>query len=346
MNENLINPASISAEASRLTAELSVNNGPDPGVDFNKYLIDLSKQVPEPIALVSVGNDPLFTRGNISCITGKAKSRKSTLTALFASQFLESDNAGSVVIFDTEQNLYYVHKTARRIHQLMKWDEHQNHDDLRVFFLREATTEMRLEIFKQVIERYRPALIFLDGVRDILKSINNEEECSAIINILLNLSSATDCHICAILHENPSSDKERGWIGTEIVNKSETVVSVAPDGDYTSVVSPKFCKGKPFEKFYIRTDANGMPEYCDPEVQPKNTEKLNSLFSEVLPYGITLSFAELRSKVMEKCNVKERSAEYKITAATKQAVIVKNNAGLYYCVNTNNEIVTQNELPF
>jgi len=337
-------PSQITPEAIKADAT-SLQN--PPSIDFDKYLIDLSDEVPEPIPLVSISGDPLFTRGNISCITGKAKSRKSSLTALFASQFLNADEDGNVVIFDTEQNLYYVHKTARRIHRLMEWDEKQNDDRLRVFFLREETTEMRLEVFKEVILRLRPALVFLDGVRDILKSINNEEECSAIINILLNLSSATDCHICAIIHENPSSDKERGWIGTEIVNKSETVVSVAPDGDNISVVSPKFCKGKPFEKFYIRTDANGLPEYCDPKVKPKNTKKLTSLFSEILPTGVTLSYGDLRSKIMDKRKIVDKSAEKNIQNAIEQSIIIKNNVGLYYSAEINKNLSIDDEsLPF
>jgi hypothetical protein len=39
-----------------------------PQIDFDKFRIDLSEEIKEPIPLISMGDKPLFRRGGISCI--------------------------------------------------------------------------------------------------------------------------------------------------------------------------------------------------------------------------------------------------------------------------------------
>ena len=315
-----------------------------PEFDFDKFLIDLSKEINEPQPLISLADKPLFTRGNISSISGKAKSRKTFLIGLFASDYF-SNGGGSVMIFDTEQAMYHVQKSTKRIHRLLEWDENQNDNRLRVFYLREQCTEKRVVFVTRAITHFRPDLVFIDGVRDLLSDFNSIAESSQIVNLLMRLSSENNCHICAVLHENKADNNLRGHAGTELQNKSETVISVEADGSISEVI-PKYCRNIPFEKFHFRINESGLPEYCDPEVKPKNAEKLVSLFSEILPEGVTMSYAELRSLVMGKCDVKDKTAEKKIKEASEQSVIVKNKAGMYYCVDINRNTVTEHELPF
>jgi len=265
---------------------------------------------------------------------------------LLTAQFLEFDDKASVLVFDTEQSKFHAQKAIKRIHRLLEWEETKNNKRLRVFRLRELTTDQRLEFVKSAIEYYRPDLVFLDGVRDTIHDFNSIAESSEVINLLMKLSSETNSHICCILHENKSDNNLRGHAGTELQNKSETVISVDRTDDFTSEVTPKFCRNIAFEKFYFKISENGLPEYCEPEVKPKNTDKLKMIFEDILPKDITYNYAELRSKVMEKCDIKERSAEYKIKQALEQSIITKNSAGLYYSTDLNNVNATENELPF
>lgn len=54
-----------------------------------------------------------------------------------------------------------------------------------------------------------------------------------------------------VLHENPSNDKSRGHIGTELTNKAETVLQVAidPKNPKVSIVRPAECRNIEFEEF-------------------------------------------------------------------------------------------------
>jgi hypothetical protein len=332
--KSLITPDSIKAEAERLAAQT--------GIPEN-YLINLAEEIPEPEPVVKFSDTPVFTRGNISCISGKAKSRKSFLVGLLSANTIECDAESMVMIFDTEMSKYHTAKNAKRIHRLLEWNERENNDRLRVYSLRELSTMERRECVNAMIEKHRPDLAFIDGIRDLANDFNNIAESSDLVNLLMRLSSQINCHICVVLHENKASDTLRGHLGTEVVNKSETVITVKCDDGNISEVSPAYCRNLPFDKFYFRVNESGLPEHCNPEKKPKSTDKLSSLFSELLPATVTLAYADLRAKLMETAKVKERGAEYKIKQAIDSGIIIKNESGMYHLPI---QEAQQNELPF
>jgi len=162
----------------------------------------------------------------------------------------------------------------------------------------------------------------------LIYNFNDITESSNIVNMLMKLSSETNCHICAVLHENKGDDSLRGHTGTELQNKAETVISVKAN-DNVSIVSPKFCRNMPFEKFNFRINADGLPEYCEPEIMPKWKSELKVLFDEILPTGVTLSYTELKKKAMEK-GLNEKTMERKIKEATEQSIIIKDETTKKY----------------
>lgn len=72
-------------------------------------------------------------------------------------------------------------------------------------------------------------MVFLDGVRDIMHNFNDIRESSTIADLLMRLSSVYSCHICCVLYENKSDANAHGHAGTELQNKSETVIYVSKD---------------------------------------------------------------------------------------------------------------------
>jgi len=313
------------------------------GIDFDKYLIDLTEDVPEPPPLVSISEIPIFTRGNVSSITGKAKSRKTFLNTLLSQRFLSMNDKCKIIIFDTEMAKFHTQKTVRRIHRLMDWDERTNeYDRLKVFHLRELSTKERLEFIQKAIPLFTPDLVFIDGVKDICSDFNNLSESGDLVNILMRLSSVHNCHICSIIHLNKVDNNARGHLGTELMNKSETVINVTADGD-TSSASPEYCRNLPFEKFWFRINENGLPEYCNPELKPKSNDKLKKLFEEVFEKDGCLSYSDLVSMIMDKIKISESTAKRRIKIAIDESIIIKNSEGDYYFVSYSN---TDNELPF
>lgn len=316
-----------------------------PSIDFAKYLINLEEPLQEIVPLYSRNGAPIFTRGNLSVITGKAKSRKSFLISYLAAQMLDSDNALTVLLLDTEQNRNYVVKTAKRIHRLLEWDECKNNGRLKVFTMREASTQERNEFVFAVIEKIKPDFVFIDGVRDLEADFNNLTESSELVGKLMKYSSQYNCHICSVLHENPMSDKVRGHLGSEIVNKVETAIRVVADKNI-STVSGAYTKYIPFDDFYFSINESGLPEECQLEEKQKNSDRLKSLFDELLPVSCSLTYSDLRDKIISTSGKSKQTAERYIKDSTEDGIIAKNAVGLYYSVFNNLNTPQNESLPF
>ena len=139
-----------------------------------------------------------------------------------------------------------------------------------------------------------------------------------------------DCHICSILHENNTDGKLRGWVGTEIANKSETVLTVTKIDDKISTVEPKYTRDIPFDTFTFRINDDELPEYCDAPVNTAKSDKMREVFDEILTDGMTLSYGDLRSKIMEYEGIALSTAKRRIDAAVDSGIIIRGQGGYYF----------------
>lgn len=312
-------------------------------IDLTSLLVDLSQAPKEPEPIMTVGDELLFTEGNISTIGGVQKSRKTFLISLLISQFLE-ENEATVLLIDTEQSLFHVHRVTKRIHRLLGWQTDLCNSKLKVLALRELSVKERINTLEQSIAVWQPKLVFVDGIRDLVKDFNSPEESSDMVNLLMKLSSKYDCHICSVLHENKIGGQLRGHLGTELLNKSETVIGVKTEDNITTV-SPLATRNKPFETFYFTVNDIGLPELCKPIEKPKSSNKLKALFEEALPAAVSLSYSDLRTKVMNMTGKTQRTVEKQIKAALDESILTKTDTGLYYC-NSTNPPTEDEPLPF
>lgn len=253
--------------------------------ELEKYLVRATDEIPPPPIALKI-NDTIFgTLGNISMITGKAKSRKSfyltILTACFVSdepiyQNFENklpEGKKNILFFDTEQSKYHISLSLKRICQL---SGNSNPKNLKVYGLRPEKPENRLKLIEQAIYS-QPELgfVFIDGIRDLVTSINDEEQATMITSKLMKWSEELNIHIVVVLHQNKSNENARGHLGTELINKCETVLSVSvSEGDKDiSIVEPMYCRNKepdvfafeiieglptPAENYEIRTETRNQ----------------------------------------------------------------------------------------
>jgi RecA-family ATPase len=204
----------------------------------------------------------VFSAGNISTIIGKAKSRKTFFQTLLIAGLISnrevqfrSQLTGDVVLFDTEQGRFHVWRVSKRIEQIVGvWPS-----NLKIFGLRPLNTNERLNEIENYILQNSPQVVFIDGIRDLVTDINSAEQATDVVGKLMKWSYEKNCHICSILHQNKADDNARGHIGTEIVNKSETVLSVskAKDKEF-SLVKSEYTRGKETEEFQFTID-KGIP---------------------------------------------------------------------------------------
>lgn len=223
----------------------------------------------------------LGTLGNIGLIIGKAKSRKSFYVSIAVSCAVSNDtileqyegclpnDKRNVLYFDTEQGKYHVQLALKRICKQINIDEPEN---LFVYGLRSKTPAERLKLIEYAIYN-TPNLgfVIIDGIKDLITSINDEEQATMISSKLLKWTEEKEIHIITILHQNKSDSNARGHIGTELINKAETVLSVTKsesDPDI-SIVEPQQCRNKEPEIFAFEI-IDGLP--CRAENYELRTE--------------------------------------------------------------------------
>ena len=299
-------------------------------IDINQYFIDLDEEIEEIEPIYSIEGVPVFSKGNISTIIGRQKAGKGFLNSLFISEILKDNENATVLICDTEQAKSHVIKAAKRIPRLLECETSDIKDRLKILKLRELPFGERMNVIEAAILEINPTFCVIDGARDLLGDINNSKESSELVGRLMKLSTDCNNHICVVLHMNKTDFNARGHLGTELLNKSETVISIMKDKRTKIMkVSPVDCRNIDFKEFFFKINNLGLPELCEPPIKPKNTDEIELLFDGLLPENVFLTYVDLHKKIMETCNIKKTAAENKIKAATEQGLISK-NAGRYY----------------
>jgi hypothetical protein len=285
-----------------------------------KHLIDPLEELKPPATawkqVTEKHEAVLGTLGNFSLIIGKAKSRKSFFINIAVATVLKKDlflnqfqgdlpnDKNKVLYFDTEQGKYHVQLSLKRICRQLSIEVP---NDLMVYGLRSLKPSERLELIEYAIYNTpNIGFVVIDGIKDLITSINDESEATMIASKLLKWTEEKDIHIVTVLHQNKSDNNARGHIGTELINKAETVLSVSKseqDKDI-SIVEAQQCRNiepVPFafeivdglpqlvENFAIRTETKkNQTDINDlPDVQI--FELLNIVYSN----GKAFSYSEL-----------------------------------------------------
>lgn len=265
------------------------------------YLLDPREDYPEPYYMLEYNGVPFSTVGGLGAISGQKKNGKSfVLTQLMAAilgsntsertrQYLPGlkvpdrtiDYLGhppKVLYVDTEMERLNSAKVLRRVHWLCGVDMNQPFpgDRFAVLWLKNMPKDegikpykKRYELIKLAIDAIQPDVVFIDGLRDLLASINDEEQGTTILDELASMAEERRMSIWCALHQNPkvNSDGEdakmRGWIGTELGNKvSDTFVSIKSktQNGVTFTVKQQDARGKDIDdfKFEITEDAGAL----------------------------------------------------------------------------------------
>lgn len=202
--------------------------------------MDLKVDTERPPYCLFIDDAPVLGLGDISTIIGKAKSRKTFAVGIILAAMagntsvnerirgeLPFDKQG-VLLIDTEQSEYYAKMSARRVFGIL--DKDYMNDDLPNFqahTLRPYSPPERLEVIESLIySTPNLGFVVIDGIRDLITSINDEEQATMITSKLLKWSTERMIHICCVLHMNKADNNARGHVGTELMNKSLTVLGV------------------------------------------------------------------------------------------------------------------------
>ncbi len=154
-----------------------------------------------------------------------------------------------------------------------------NPKQLRVYGLRSLSPRERLELIEYAIYKNDDVgFVIIDGIKDLITSINSEEEATDIASKLLKWTEERNINVICVLHQNKGDNNARGHLGSELTHKAETVLSVAKDSDNNeiSIVEPVMCRNEEPDSFAFEI-IEGLPVIIeDYDMRPKR-QKRNSL---------------------------------------------------------------------
>ena len=255
--------------------------------------ITSDSEAPEEVFLYEFCGTPCFPRGDLTTVTGPAKSGKtyfvSMLMAAGASAKQSDDDGGGqtlmrireeplkVLWYDTEQSRYTTKRIlVDRVGKMLsltpspspKGEGNMHFPDERfyVFNVRNRSVQERVEYLTQAIEAYRPDICIIDGIADLLEDINSGPASLEVMQRLLAMAITYDCNITSIIHLNRSGEKQnlRGWIGTVMVQKSYELFNCNQDNK-SSLFTVELTFSRRFRKnkMCFAIDDNGLPTSCD-----------------------------------------------------------------------------------
>jgi len=252
--------------------------------------IDPAKEVNKPQIIFSIrekgamqfDNRRVFTLGNFSAIIGKAKSKKTYLLSAISAciigkklmwdKFQGGMEAGKdlVLYFDTEQGEWDSWNVVRRI-ALMAGNYK---DKFKAFNLRRFKPLERCQIieFALLMHGDEAGFVVIDGVADLATGINDEDEASRVVSLLLRWTKDYNCHIATVIHQNKNDNFATGHLGSAIMKKTEIIISVTkdPQNNYKSTVECPDSRSIGFKPFSLEINHEGMTVIDEVMIQVDN----------------------------------------------------------------------------
>ena len=262
------------------------------------YLLDPREDYPEPYHMLEYNGVPFSKVGGLAAISGQKKNGKSFVLTQLMAAILGCDcekthrylpgltvpertieylgHEPKVLYVDTEMEKLSSAKVLRRVHWLCDWDMKYPNDRFAVLWLKNMPKDadkrahiQRYDLIRIAIDAIRPDVMFVDGLRDLLLSINDEESITQILDYFGGVAEDRNMNIWMALHQNPSRKndddeaKMRGWAGTELGNKvSDTLVSIKTKtaSGVTFTVKQQDARDKDLDdwKFEVTDDAGNL----------------------------------------------------------------------------------------
>ena len=241
MTDPVLTELAQAGEASGLSPQL---------LDLEKSRITSRKVLPPMEFLFSLFGEPCFPRRELVAFTGRAKSGKTFVMSMLMvccvvrelltfkhnppNSQLSIVNSQlepyRVLWYDTEQSDnstqdILVNRIMPLFHRIMGPDEPFPEHMFDIFNVRNIDRANREAYFLAAIEHYRPDLVILDGIRDLVGDINDGTVAQDMMEKLMKTAQQHNCCIVCVLHQNKSGDSRdpRGWLGTELLNKAYDV---------------------------------------------------------------------------------------------------------------------------
>lgn len=352
---------------------------------YESEVLDPSKPFSPPDWALSVHGTPFYAFDDYNYLQGQSGNGKSFTMCIYEAvilgakfgdlKYIGTREKPKILHIDTEQSEGNVQLLMRRVYHLAGWEQGSDHSDqYQVVMLKETSRpDDRWAKVIKYCDKYRPDFLFVDGMLDVVTSMNDEEGCNIVVGEAGALASIYGLCFVGICHENPTNakDKEKdgpakpaGHVGSYSQRKAsagQSTVKILID-DTTPVfsVNPKKVRNKDYKGFRftiedtdIVVDGNeytiGIPKWMDDggEVEEATTdnrkEDVRSAVKSIQWSVNGLSYTELEKELKSYGITSKRKLGDYITLSKQYGFVVQNpdTKRYYTTIATDTETDTQ-----
>lgn len=342
-----------------------------------QYRVSAKDEFPPEVCLLEVDGVPFFAKGDIHAIKAKQKQGKTNAIAIMVAAILCGKwgrlkgilEGAKVLVIDTEQKNADTQLVYNRTLELAGLPKEDIYERFQTFAFRALDTEQKLNAVKALIMEFKPDIVFVDGVVDLMGNFNEVDDSKAIIEELLRMTtkevSGFDPAIVCVLHTNKAAEDHnmRGHAGTMLAQKAGNVLEVSK-ADHIITVRNSDSRHQEVPSWSFMFDAQGNIIDADAERnrlieeamrkrEEKNAERIESTMNTRIQKVLdTLTLAggqmkrvDLRDSLVKSIHLGRSSVDGLIRECIKKELITKDKTGRYVAI-TSSETANGNQQLF
>lgn len=192
------------------------------------------------------------SRGNFVVLSGLPKAGKSTfLNAIIASAYTHFDiygiklkDAGNIGYFDTESSQNDFYNNLHRIRSFAGFIELPR--SFQAFATRVDPFLMQRSLISTYIELYKPAVLIIDGLLDLIQNYNDETESRALMDWLKMITAEHSMLIIGCIHLGKKDNHTLGHFGSMVDRYAQSVLEIVKDRENNIfMLKPKWLRSAP-----------------------------------------------------------------------------------------------------
>lgn len=301
--------------------------------------------------VVGVNGVPIGSCGNLLCVTGGEGVGKSHYISSIVAGALSKDELDkdmtlgldiaknrsqkAVLLFDTEQSEAQLYKNVSMILKRSGFDSKPEY--FHPVYMTAMSRNERLTLIRDSLDLlyYRHngiQIVVIDGVADLVRSANDEQESISIVDDLYKLADIYNTCIVCVLHFVPNGFKLRGHLGSELQRKSSGILSIEEDevGNFSVVKAMKVRDGSPLDvplmKFGWDKEKDMfvyLGEKSKDEKEKWKETELKEVAKGIFKNEGAMPYTRLVNLVMDNMDVKERTAKKYVSIMKERGIVTQ-----------------------
>ena len=206
---------------------------------INSCIVAAETVYPEEDNLLEIDGIGAYARQDLVAIKAKQKSGKSTMIAILIAAMLTGQwgkikrlakQQPRIIYVDTEMKERDTNLLNRKILTMGNLPI-QSINDVKFVNLRKYNVDECCTMVTDIIRLFKPDIIFIDGIVDLIGDFNDIERCQKLIRSHLALAEEYNCCIVHVLHTNKLAEDHnmRGHLGTILSQKASYVFECKKD---------------------------------------------------------------------------------------------------------------------